>query len=52
MPDGLPEAAFNIVHGRFTDDQRKGIFKPEVKVASNASMQDKLLAYSGRDPNQ
>jgi uncharacterized protein (TIGR03086 family) len=52
MPPGLPEAAFDMIHGRFTDDQRKGVFKPEVKVASNASAQDKLLAYTGRDPSQ
>jgi uncharacterized protein (TIGR03086 family) len=51
MPEGLPEAAFDMIHGRFTDDQRKGVFKPEVKVAENASAQDKLLAYTGRDPS-
>jgi uncharacterized protein (TIGR03086 family) len=52
MPEGLPEAAFTLIHGRFTDEQRKGIFKPEVKVASDAPAQDKLLAYTGRDPMQ
>ena len=51
MPPGLPEAAYEMIHGRFTDDQRKGVFKPEVKVAKNASAQDKLLAYTGRDPS-
>jgi uncharacterized protein (TIGR03086 family) len=50
MPDGLPEAVFQMIHGRFTDEQRKGIFKPEVAVAADASAQDKLLAYTGRDP--
>jgi uncharacterized protein (TIGR03086 family) len=50
MPDGLPEAAYEMIHGRFTDDQRKGIFKPEGHVAGDASAQDKLLAYTGRDP--
>jgi hypothetical protein len=44
MPEGLPEAAFDMIYGRFTDDQRKGVFKPEVTVANNASAQDKLLA--------
>ena len=24
MPEGLPEAAYAMIHGRFTDDQRKG----------------------------
>ncbi len=50
MPDGLPEAAYAMIHGRFTDDQRRGIFKPEVKVGPDASIQDQYLAYSGRDP--
>jgi uncharacterized protein (TIGR03086 family) len=48
MPAGLPEAAYEIIHGRFTDEQRKGIFKPEVTVAAGASAQEKLLAYTGR----
>ena len=39
------------VPGRFTDDQRKGVFKPEVEVADDASTQDKLLAYTGRNPS-
>jgi len=51
-PEGLPEQAFNIIHGRFTEEQRKGIFKPQIKVVPDASVQDKLLAYMGRDPSQ
>jgi uncharacterized protein (TIGR03086 family) len=51
MPEGLPEAAFEMIHGRFTDDQRKGVFKPEIKVPAGASGQDKLLAYTGRKPS-
>ncbi len=51
MPDGLPEAAYSIIYGRFTDEQRKGVFKPEIAVAPDASAQDKLLAYTGRDPS-
>ena len=50
MPDGLPEAIYELIYGRFTDEQRKGIFKPEVTVGPRASAQDKLLAYTGRDP--
>ena len=50
MPKGLAEKAYETIHGRFTDEQRKGIFKPEVKVADDASAQDKLLAYTGRTP--
>jgi uncharacterized protein (TIGR03086 family) len=52
MPDGLAQAAYDTVHGRFTDEQRKGVFKPEVRVGEDASPQDKLLAYTGRDPSQ
>jgi hypothetical protein len=51
MPDGLPEAAHGMIHGRFTDEQRKGVFKPEIVVGTDASPQEKLLAYTGRDPS-
>jgi uncharacterized protein (TIGR03086 family) len=50
MPGGLPEAAYEMIDGRLTDEQRKGAFKPEVGVSPDASAQDKLLAYTGRDP--
>jgi uncharacterized protein (TIGR03086 family) len=49
MPDGLAQAAYDTIHGRFTDEQRKGVFKPEVDADSDASAQEKLLAYTGRD---
>ena len=52
MPEGLPEAAYNTIHGRFSDEQRIGVFKPEVPVPPGASFQDRLLAYTGRDPSQ
>ena len=51
MPEGLATAAYEMIHGRFTDEQRKGVFKPEIAVAANASAQDRLLAYTGRDPS-
>jgi uncharacterized protein (TIGR03086 family) len=51
MPEGLPEAAFQMIHGRFTEDQRKGVFKPEIDVPADAPAQAKLLAYTGRKPS-
>jgi len=51
MPDGLAEAAYETIHGRFTDEQRKGVFKPEIAVPADASPQDRLLAYTGRSPS-
>jgi uncharacterized protein (TIGR03086 family) len=48
MPDGLAEAAYGIIHGRFSEDQRQGVFKPEVTVPVDASPQERLLAYTGR----
>ena len=32
MPEGLAEAAYATIHGQFTDDQRQGVFAPEVEV--------------------
>jgi hypothetical protein len=50
MPEDLAEAAYEVIHGRFTDDQRKGVFAAEVPVGADASPQEKLLAYTGRPP--
>jgi uncharacterized protein (TIGR03086 family) len=50
MPAGLAEAAYDIVHGRFTEEQRRGVFKPEVPVPDDATAQEPLLAYTGRAP--
>jgi uncharacterized protein (TIGR03086 family) len=52
MPEGLAAAAYEMIHGRFTDEQRKGVFKPEVPIGGHASPQEKLLAYTGRDPRR
>jgi uncharacterized protein (TIGR03086 family) len=52
MPDGLAEKAYDTIHGQFTAEQRKGVFKPEIAVGANADPQDKLLAYTGRDPGR
>jgi uncharacterized protein (TIGR03086 family) len=52
MPEGLAEAAYKTIFGRFTDDQRAGVFKPEVQVPPEASSQDRLLGYTGRDPSR
>jgi hypothetical protein len=41
-----------MIHGRFTDEKRTGVFKPEIAVRSDAPAQDKLLAYTGRDPSR
>ena len=51
MPDGLAEAAYGMLHGRLTDEQRKGGFKPALDVTDDASPQEKLLAYTGRPPS-
>ena len=49
MPAGLAEAAYAIIYGRFTEEQRQGVFKPEIQIAAGATPQDRLLAYTGRD---
>lgn len=48
MPEGLAEAAYGMLHGRLTDEQRKGAFKPAIDVPDDASPQEKLLGYTGR----
>jgi uncharacterized protein (TIGR03086 family) len=48
MPDDLPAVAYEMIHGRFTDEQRQGVFKPEIEVAADASAEERLLAYTGR----
>src|SRR3954470_8694452 len=50
MPDGLAQAAYEQIHGRFPDEQRQGIFKPEIQVGADATPQERLLAYTGRTP--
>ena len=50
MPSGLAEAAYDLIHGKFTEEQRVGVFKPERPIADDAPPQARLLAYTGRDP--
>jgi uncharacterized protein (TIGR03086 family) len=52
MPQGLPEAAYALIHGSWADEQRSGVLKPEVPVGPDATPQEKVLAYSGRDPSR
>ena len=52
MPDGLAQAAYDCIHGRFTDEQRKGVFGPEIPVGDDARPHHRLLAYSGRDDGE
>ena len=51
MPDDLAAAAFSMIDGRLTDEQRQGGgFKPAVAVPPSAPVQDKLVGYTGRQP--
>jgi uncharacterized protein (TIGR03086 family) len=50
MPEGLPAAAYEMVHGMLGAGQRGGAFKPEVPVPANASPQERLLGFVGRNP--
>src|SRR3954454_1691949 len=50
MPPELVAAAFGMIDGQLTDDRRGGAFKPAVPVADDATAQQRLLAYGGRNP--
>ena len=50
IPAELAEPALSMIDGRLTDEQRGDAFKPAVPVADDASPQDRLLAYVGREP--
>jgi uncharacterized protein (TIGR03086 family) len=50
MPDGLAQAAYDVIYGKFDEEQRKAFFKPAVPVADDGTPQQRLLAYTGRDP--
>ena len=50
MPADLAEAAYGVIHGQFTEEQRQGIFKKELPTPQGATSQERLLAYTGRDP--
>jgi uncharacterized protein (TIGR03086 family) len=50
IPDDLAAAAFAVLDGRLTDDRRGSAFKSAIAVPDNASVQDRLLAYTGRQP--
>ena len=52
MPDGLAEAAYKIVHVRLTNEERQGVFGPEVAISQGVSGQDRLLGYTGRNPSR
>lgn len=48
LPEDLAAAAFSMLDGRLTDDQRGDAFAPAVQVPDTASVQERLLGYTGR----
>jgi len=50
MPDDLASAAFSMIDGQLTDDRRAPAFRPALQAGADAPAQDKLLAYTGRQP--
>lgn len=47
---GLAQACYNVLQMGVEQGRKGGAFGPEVKVPINASIQNKLLALSGRKP--
>ena len=52
MPPDLAEVSYQLLDGRITDEARGPgkNFMAAIPVADDASVQDRLLAYCGRDP--
>ena len=50
LDSSLAEAAYNALSPAIDGARQGGAFGPEVQVPINASIQDKLLAISGRQP--
>lgn len=47
---GLSQACYNVLQMGVEQGRKGGVFGPEVKVPISASIQNKLLALSGRKP--
>jgi uncharacterized protein (TIGR03086 family) len=47
---GLAQVCYNVVQMAAEQARKGGVFGPEVKVPISASIQNKLLALSGRKP--
>ena len=50
MPDDLVQAMWDELAPHFDEWRQWGVYKPAVDVPADASLQDKLIAGSGRDP--
>jgi uncharacterized protein (TIGR03086 family) len=51
MPDDLAQSAFQMIDGQLDGEERRGpAFKPAISVPDDASAQEKLLGYGGRQP--
>lgn len=50
LPDDLVKGLWEILSPNAEDWRKMGVFPPEVKVPDDASLQDKLLGLTGRQP--
>jgi uncharacterized protein (TIGR03086 family) len=50
MPEGLAQAAYDFIHDKF-GEQRAQFFKPAVSVGDDATPQQRLLGFTGRQPD-
>ena len=51
LDDEVAEHALAFMSANLTPENRKGVFKPEVDAATDASVQDRLAAFAGRNPS-
>jgi uncharacterized protein (TIGR03086 family) len=50
MPEGLAQEAYDFIHDKF-GEQRAQFFKPEIPVGDDATPQQRLLGFTGRNPD-
>ena len=52
MPDGLPDAAYAMIHGRFTDDQRKQLLRLPTGIFYAQGVKANVLFFDNHEASK